>query len=282
MRVVVVALALGAFAGCSKKEAPPDTVSAADFASAKAKVAELDAARTAALGAAKDAIVGRADLGRCPVDVGTFGPQSNTDLTGTKKAWGGYDVKPWKDHVSGSDVFAGFADELCAIERLGIEQADEAGQKPGPRAIQMMALERDKDLLAPSKWQVDGLRKTQGEVDFELVIDAELPPQIVSEKSFSPGIIRARFYVWDYEKSAIVCAARITAESSDALSAAGTDKQQTDMLMTAGLLSDLREQALAKVKDHLYVAGPPRGAGDLDAGSSDATATDAGRKPKKP
>lgn len=184
---------------CKKGSSAPEVASAADVAAAKAKVTTLETARRAALASAKETIAGRNDLGPCPVELGTFGVGNAKDITGAKKAWGGYDVPRWKAD-RGDDFLANFPDELCAIERLGIAYADEVGTKPGPRGFQLASVLRD---TSPSKWQVDDLVKTDDAFDFELVIDDEIPPKIVSDSTFAPGVIRARFYVWDNAKSAI-------------------------------------------------------------------------------
>jgi len=239
---------------CGKSSGESPKVSAQDLAAAKAKVESIETARKAALAAAKDTIAARSDLGPCPVDIGDLGPPSTKDLSGSKTAWGGYDVARWSAD-GGKDFLASFPDELCAIERLGIAYADEVGTKPGPRGFQLASLLGDTE---PRQWQVEGLLKTENAYDFELVIDAEIPPKIVSATEFEPGHIRARFYVWDNGKNAIVCAAKVVAESSDRLHATGPDQAQLDLQMKSGLVSDLREQALAAVKGHVYVAGPLR------------------------
>ena len=239
---------------CGKSSGGSPTVSAQDLAATKAKVESLETARRTALAAAKETIVARSDLGPCPVDVGDLGPPSTKDLSGSKTAWGGYNVSRWSPN-GGNDFLASFPDTLCAIERLGIAYADEVGTKPGPRGFELASLLADTE---PHQWQVDGLVKTKNAYDFELVIDAEIPPKIVSDTEFETGHIRARFYVWDYDKNAIVCAAKVVAESSDRLRATGTDQAQVDLQMKSGLVSDLREQALAAVKGHVYVAGPAR------------------------
>lgn len=197
----LLGLAIGCAAcdDCKKGSSAPEVASPGDVAAAKTKVETIDAARRAALASAKETITGRNDLGVCPVELGTFGVGNAKDITGAKKAWGGYDVPRWKAD-RGDDFLANFPDELCAIERLGIAYADEVGTKPGPRGFQLASVLRD---TSPSKWQVDDLVKTDDAFDFELVIDDEIPPKIVSDSTFAPGVIRARFYVWDNAKSAI-------------------------------------------------------------------------------
>jgi hypothetical protein len=268
-------LACTACDDCGKSSGESPKVSPQDLAAGKAKVEAIETARKAALVAAKASITARSDLGPCPVDIGQLGPPPAQGLPGSKTAWGGYDVARWSPD-RGHDLLANFPDELCAIERLGIAYADEVGTKPGPRGFQLASLLGDTE---PRKWQLDDLLKTENAYDFELVIDAEIPPKIVSDKEFEPGHIRARFYVWDNGKNAIVCAAKVVAESSDSLRATGPDQAQVDLQMKSGLVSDLREQALAAVKGHVYVAGPPRGEDDvMDASTADASPRDAGAR----
>lgn len=255
-----------------KKDAPSEpsaTASPGDVAAARAKTEELEKARKAALGSARGTIVPRPDLGKCPVAIPEFGPpRIGRDLTGSKQAWGGFDVSRYQPGRE-NDLLANFPDELASIGRLGIAYADEVTQKPGPRGFRMHALASDP---SPGRWQVEALLKTEGAVDFELVIDDEVAPEMVGNDKFVPGTIRARFYVWDVDKRAIVCAARAIAQSSDRLHASGRDQDAVDQQMKSGLLSDLREQALVEAATRTYVAGPPRDDGELDAGKIDAAA----------
>lgn len=257
--------------GCKKDSTsePGALASPSDIAAAKAKTEEIENARKAALGSARGTIVPRPDLGKCPVTIPEFGPpRAGRDLTGSKQAWGGFDVSRYTPGRE-NDFLANFPDELASIERLGIAYADEVTQKPGPRGFRMHSLATDK---SPGRWQVDALMKTEGTFDFELVIDDEVAPEMVGNDKFVAGTIRARFYVWDVDKRAIVCAARALAQSSDRLHASGRDQGAVDQQMKSGLLSDLREQALAEAAARTYVAGPPRDDGELDAGKADATA----------
>lgn len=256
-----------------KKDPASETAAIAspsDIASARAKTEELEKARKAALGSARGTIVPRPDLGKCPVAIPEFGPPrfGNKDLTGSKQAWGGFDVSRYEPGRE-DDFLANFPDELASIERLGIAYADEVTQKPGPRGFRMHSLAGDK---SPSRWQVEALLKTEDAFDFELVIDDEIAPEMVGNDKFVAGTIRARFYVWDVDKRAIVCAARALAQSSDRLHASGRDQGAVDHLMKSGLLSDLREQALIEAATRTYVAGPPRDDGERDAGRADAAA----------
>lgn len=265
MRYLVALVALSMLVGCDdcKKSGGGDTVenaSPADVKAATDRVQEVEAARKAALASAKTTAIPRMDLGACPVETPHFGVSGTDPILGGKTAWGGFDI-PRYDERKGNDILANMYDELAAIDRLGIEYASEVGVKPGPNGFRLQEMLRSP---SPSKWESDDLKKLDG-TDFELVIDDELPPKIVSDTAFEAGIIRARFYVWDNVKKAIVCAARVTAESSDRIRATGTDQAQVDLQMKSGLVSDLREQALAAVKANLYVAGPPRSTDDHEA-----------------
>lgn len=125
----------------------------------------------------------------------------------------------------------------------------------------------------------DLLDLSRNTVDFELVIDKEVPAKVVSDKEFEPGVLRGRFYVWDNAKRAIVCAARVLVASSERLRVEyqgpqGTGPSGLERATQSGLVSDLREQAFAQVKSRLFVAGPVHDPEpDVDA----AQKADAGR-----
>jgi hypothetical protein len=282
VRSGVAAVVLVGALGC-KREAASEraaTASAKDIADATAKTEQLEKARKAALAGARGTVVPRPDLGKCPIEVRSFGPPAGLGITGSKTAWGGFDVPRWKAD-RGTDILANFPDELASIERLGIAYVDEVGTKPGPRGFRLASLLRDKE---PSRWQAEELLKTEKEHDFELIIDDETLPEVVGEDKFASGTMRARFYVWDYEKGAIVCAARALATNSDRLHATGTDQGAVDRQLKSGLTSDLREQALAEALKHLYAAGPPQAdaepASDAGARPKDAGKAEAGTKKK--
>jgi hypothetical protein len=112
-------------------------------------------------------------------------------------------------------------------------------------------------------------------------------PKITSETEFEPGILRGRFYAWDYGKEAIVCMARILVLSSEKLRMKmdneGSKKQQDEKWLR-GMRSDLRERAVDQAKTRLFIAGPlpteddgedSKNGGSKDAGPSDAAARNA-------
>jgi GMP synthase (glutamine-hydrolysing) len=266
--------------GTTSKEADPAAVE-----QAKTLVAEIDKARREAMVSARGTVRPSTAGAPCPV---TFDPIFSRDeatpdpLRGgdkTKKAWGGYDVPRYDPKAD--DLLGGFADELCAIEGVGIEYAEESAVKPGPLAFSLREALRG----TPSEWQVkDILDGTRHPVDYELVIDAEVPPKLVSDKEFEPGFLKGRFYAWDNQKRTIVCSASVLVASSDALlveynGPAGTEEAGVDNQAKSGLVSDLREQAFAQVKKKLVAveAGAATEASASSGAASDAGPKDAGR-----
>lgn len=165
--------------------------------------------------------------------------------------------------------------------------ADELDVKPGPRHFRM-------DTKEPLSGFTRGeLQKyadpTYQPVDFQLIIDKEVPAKPGPDKQFEPGMIVGRFYAYDHREKKVVFAARVFALSSSNLKFSYTAKYdrgsydpKSDNKAEAGeraLRGDLREQALLSVVDKVYVAGPPLADpdDDVDGGVREGGAGDAGR-----
>ena len=255
------------FPSSSSSSGPPATTE--EIEAARAKVQGLDKARREAIGKAKDTIVPRPDLGPCPVRYEPMAAMKRPTIV-KPESRSGYDVPKW-DPKRPNDLMGNFADDLVAIERIGISYAEEADQKPGPHWFRFESDVR----FRPEKSGIDRvLDFTSDPNDFQLVIDREIEGKVGSGETFESGLLIGRLYVWDHQKVGIVCAARIAAANSDELNfhtqpgASGQEK------LASLLKSDLREQALAQAKPRLYVAGPPISE-DVDSGPHDAGRTDA-------
>lgn len=93
-------------------------------------------------------------------------------------------------------------------------------------------------------------------VDGTLVVTRHIPA-VIDGKSFTSGQLDGRFYVYDYSKQAIVCAATVTVENSDTL---GVHVHQDDAGALVGAVSDadrdLFKNGVREALKSLYVAGP--------------------------
>ena len=254
-------------------------------------VGEMDRVRRETMASAEGKVFPRPDLGECPAKYESY-RSSRSALPGLSKEATGYlDIPPY-DAAKGDDFIGNFADELPAISGLGVAFGAEVSYKPGPRMFRAIDDAKEK---TRSEYDRKRLReradKTKDVNDFELIIDKEVPAKLTSETEFEPGVLRGRFYVWDYSKEAIACMARILVLSSEKLriqikGPESASKKERDEKWERGMRGDLREQALEQAKTRLYVAGPLPDADpddddinkESDGGKKDGGSKDAGSK----
>lgn len=255
--------------------ATPDDISAA-----RAKIEAADKARREAFAKAKDTTVPRTDLGVCPARYEPLAAMKSPSIMPSESR-SGYDVAKW-DPKAPNDFMTRFADELVAIERIGISYAEER-EKPGPNWFRF---ESDVRSANVAKSTIDRATDfSRDPEDYQLIIDHEIEGKIGKEETFESGLLVGRFYVWDHQKGAITCAARVAATSSDKLNFRVEPGSSGAEKLARIIRSDLRAQALAQAKGRLFVAGPPLDT--LDAGlhhaGEDGGRTDGGKlSPKAP
>ncbi len=287
---IPIALAVAAIVegsrGCHRSSSGPSGPPATqeEIVSARVKNELLDKARRDAIGKATTTVVPRPDLGPCQVRYEPLAAMKKPTI-GAKEAFAGYDVPKWEPSKP-AGILGRFEDELVAIEDIGISYAEEASQKPGPRWFRFESTARGANV---EKSDIDrAIDISRSPVDYQLVIDKEIDGKPARGEGFESGILIGRVYIWDHEKAAIVCAARVAATSSDELDfrvESGTSGQEK---LARILKSDLRERALAQAKDRLYVAGPIlpsdgpadpllRDSGATDGGKAHGKGADAGR-----
>jgi len=222
----MLALALFAFAvtACKGGSLAGDDGTRALREEAPKVVAEADRQRREELAKAETSAVPRPDLGPCPAVVHALG-----------------------DAAAGEDA-------LPDEDQLGIAQASEVLTKPGPLEVRLEASlsqpPTSNDARTAGRLR---RRATEGQ-DFELVIDLEVLPRMEGDKVAQPGQLRGRFYVYDYAKRAIVCAAPAVAQgSADSPGDGGARATES-----ASLVRRLRARAIDAAMTQLSVAGPPR------------------------
>jgi len=234
--VIAIAIVLA----CSKRGGPD----VGQLAVAARKLGDqLDQERRDTLAKLPPTVVPRPDLGTCSVAAFKPDPHAPTET-------------PAMSDTIMEDVFL--------VQRTGFANASELSTKPGPRRkmldVDLRLVEGQSDPRAPD--DVERARKlTQRawwEQDLVLVIDEIELPKLLDDKTFKSGMLRGRAYVWDFDKSSIVCAAMVYVESSASVKLKVT---AGDSVKNAGpeyLRGDLYEQGITAAKKSLVVAGPRR------------------------
>jgi hypothetical protein len=164
-----------------------------------------------------------------------------------------------------------------SVQRLGVAFADEVAEKPGPRHFQILADADSSPLGARQRGELEKYVDPAYEpTDQQLVIDAEVDAAMSGDREFNPGLLKARFYVYDHTKRQIICAAHVVVKSSSDLwvryrveyDRRNHETKSDDMVASAAehLRGDLRQQALLAASESLFVAGHLEDAGAADAG----------------
>jgi hypothetical protein len=214
---------------------------------AKAQAEPLEAARKATMQATRGKIGPRPDLGACPMA-----------------------IRRPADDDAGSFADEGVSFALGTVP-INVVHAKDLGVAEGPRYDRVTtALVNDvqsmlfREYSAKNRQEIDdGLARARQlldpkwlAVDGTLIIDQEQLPAVTGT-TFTPGVLKGRFYVYDYASQAIVCAASVWATNSDNI---GVHTHLADDGTVIGadsdLVRDLYRQGVQNGIDGLAKAGP--------------------------